>query len=74
MIKNRKVIKDTVSAMMESHGIQDYRFESSRGGERLLFKVGGKWESVKYAVSPRSPSTQNFIRQNINRIIARKGQ
>ena len=74
MIKNRKVIKDTVSAMMKSHGIQDYKFESGRKEGRLSFKVDGKWESVRYATSPRSPSNQNFIRQSINRIIARRGQ
>lgn len=64
-------VKKEVQKMKDSGEIDDFLLDHDRRHNRVRFLVKGKWFSVPFAASPRTPYANNFTRQHIRRVIAR---
>jgi len=64
-------VKKEVQKLMDNGEIEDFSLDHDRRHHRVKFLIKGKWHSVPFAASPRTPYVNNFTRQHIRRVIAR---
>jgi hypothetical protein len=62
-------VKKVAEEMKESGEIEAFTFGRDKKHHRIEFLVKGKWMSVPVAVSPRTPYSSNYARQQIRRRI-----
>ncbi len=64
-------VKKAVQKLKDDQEIEDFTLGHDRRHHRVDFLFRGKWHSVPFAASPRTPYVVNFTRQHIRRVIAR---
>ncbi len=62
-------VKKVAEKLMEDGEIESFKFGRDRRHHLIEFQVRGKWMSVPVAVSPRTPYSANYARQQIRRRI-----
>lgn len=68
----RAVVREVqkVAEQLKTDGeIEAYQFGHDKKHPLIEFRVRGKWMSVPFSYTPRSPYTPNYARQQIRRRI-----
>lgn len=62
-------VKKEVQKLKDSGEIDAFELSHDKRHNRVRFLVKGKWHSIPFAASPRTPYANNFTRQQIRRVI-----
>jgi hypothetical protein len=62
-------VKKVPEELLSNSEIEDFSIGHDRKHHLIEFKVRGKWMSVPFAHSPRTPYSSNYAKQQIRRRI-----
>lgn len=62
-------LKKELDALVETDGVEKYKFTKGRNHRFVEFLHSGRWHKLAYSGTPRTEFQNNYVRQGVKRLI-----